>query len=31
MIPVAAILQARMTSTRLSGKALCPLAYVPLV
>ena len=31
MIPVAAILQARMTSIRLPGKALCLLAGVPLV
>ena len=31
MIAVAAVLQARMTSTRLPGKPLCPLVGVPLV
>ena len=31
MIAVAAVLQARMTSTRLPGKSLCPLAGVPLI
>ena len=30
MSAVAAVLQARMKSTRLPGKALCPLAGIPL-
>ena len=31
MISVAAVLQARMTSTRMPGKSLLPLAGVPLI
>ncbi|MCH8156294.1 MAG: glycosyltransferase family protein [Nitrospinae bacterium] len=31
MTPIVAVLQARMNSTRLPGKSLCPLAGVPLI
>ena len=31
MISVSAVLQARMTSTRLPGKSLLPLAGIPLI